>query len=153
MLFNLFNSHYISISFQGFRFSGRFTRFTWKPPIQKPENLKKPKTWKPQNLSFFYGWESFIFWIFYVIFSFFFIFLLRTSSTCQIIFKKHQERNSYGCNDLSFWRINFFLPLDWVATPSYCPLLCHPILPMKTTHNVYSHIELRSVRRNSAEST
>ena len=61
--------------FQGFRSSRRFTSFTWKPPIQKPEKPKKPKTSKPENLIFFYGWESFIFWIF----SFFFIFFLRTS--------------------------------------------------------------------------
>lgn len=83
MLFNLFNSHCISILFQGFRSSRRFTSFTWKPTIQKPENLKKPKTSKPQNLSFFYGWEYFIFWIF----SFFSFFSSHFAPLAKLIFK------------------------------------------------------------------
>jgi hypothetical protein len=101
--------------------------------LKTPKN-KKQKTSKPENLSllFFYGWESFIF----CFFVFFFIFFFAPRSAGQIIFQKPQERNSYGCNDLSFEEIKFFLPLDELQLPP--TVLSFALLPcQRRPHTTY----------------
>lgn len=75
MLFNLFNSHYISISFSGFSVFQTFHQFHRKTSNPKTSKPQKTKNEKPQNLKIFHYYFSTVgnlsFFAFLYFFSFF----------------------------------------------------------------------------------